>query len=52
MQIPKKLGVSLLGVWLIVFGAIDLIPALSFQGIGTLLALLAIIAGVLILLDR
>jgi len=52
MQLPKKLRVSLLAVWLIVTGAVVLVPALSFQGIGTVLALLAIIAGVLILLDR
>jgi hypothetical protein len=48
----KKIGVLLLGVWLIVAGALQLVPAVAFAGSGNILALLAIAAGVLLLLDR
>ena len=47
-----KWGLLLLGVWLIASGALVLIPALAFQGAGTVLAILGIAAGVLIILDR
>ncbi len=51
MKLTKSLGMLLLGIWLIVTG---LLPVLSvpIQGIGTILALLAVAAGVLILLGR
>jgi hypothetical protein len=42
----------LLGIWLIAHGVVQLVPAMSFAGIGTVLALLAIITGALILMDR
>lgn len=47
----RNLGMLLLGVWLILTG---LIPLLNFAsaGLGTLLAALAVAAGVLILLGR
>jgi hypothetical protein len=41
-----------LAVWLIAAGVLQLVPALAFQGSGVVLALLAIAAGVLLLLDR
>ena len=48
---PGQLGLMLLAAWLIARGVLSLIPiAIPFSGI--LLALLAIAAGVLILLDR
>ena len=47
-----KWGFLLLGVWLIASGLLALIPAVAFQGAGTVLAILAIAAGVLIILDR
>lgn len=47
-----RLGMILLGAWLIVTGLIQLVPSLSIQGIGPVLAILAIAAGVLILLER
>jgi hypothetical protein len=31
---------------------VALVPALSFQGIGTVLAVLAIVAGIAVLIDR
>jgi hypothetical protein len=48
----KKIGISLLGIWLIATGALHLIPNPAFAGSGNLLALVAILAGILILLDR
>jgi hypothetical protein len=51
MKFTKKLGMLLLGAWLILSGLTPLIK-LSFEGLGLLLGILAIIAGVLILIDR
>jgi hypothetical protein len=45
-------GLLLLGIWLIASGALVLVPALAFQGAGTVLAILAVAAGVLVILDR
>ena len=47
----SKIGAVVLGIWLILKGIIPLFH-LSFSGSGTVLAILAIAAGVLILLDR
>jgi len=51
MQFAKNIGMSLLGVWLIVNGLIGLL-GLSFQGLGMLMAILALAAGILILMGR
>jgi hypothetical protein len=51
MPIPKHLGRYLLAAWLVLTGLIRLIE-FSFKGLGTVMALLAIAAGVLIVLDR
>jgi hypothetical protein len=51
MKLPKNLGMLLLGIWLIVTGLIPLLNV-SFSGLGTLMAVLAIAAGVLLLLGR
>lgn len=52
MTLPKNLGMLLLGIWLILSGLIPLLK-LSFSGLWVLMALLAIAAGVLIVLgDR
>ena len=48
----SKWGVLLLGIWLILSGALALVPALAFQGAGTVLAVLAVAAGVVLILDR
>ena len=51
MKLTKNLGMVLLGIWLILTGIIPLVN-LSFSGLGVLMAVLAIAAGVLILLGR
>jgi hypothetical protein len=45
------LGVALLGVWLVLYGLTGVIH-LSFIGLPMLLAILALVAGILILLGR
>jgi hypothetical protein len=47
----SKIGAVLLGIWLILKGIMPLLH-LSFSGSGTVLAVLAIAAGILILLDK
>lgn len=53
MKMPKSLGMILLAVWLILFGILTA-PFLkvSFTYSGDLLALLAIAAGVCLILQR
>jgi hypothetical protein len=51
MKVTKNLGMLLLGIWLILSGVIPLLH-LSFSGLGTLMALVAIAAGALILVGR
>jgi len=51
MKLTKSLGMLLLGIWLILDGLIPLLN-LSFSGLGTLMAILAIAAGAFILLGR
>jgi hypothetical protein len=51
MKLSDNLGMLLLGIWLILTGLLPLIN-LNFPASGTILALLAIAAGVLILLGR
>ena len=48
----KSIGMLLLGIWLILTGLLGLIPTLAFAGSATVLAVLALIAGILILLGR
>ena len=48
----SKWGVKLAGVWFVAYGVTQLVPKLSFDGLPLVLAILAIAAGVLILLDR
>jgi hypothetical protein len=48
----RKWGTTLLAVWLILAGLLPLLHEVSIPYGGTILALLAIAAGVLILLDR
>jgi len=50
MKITKNIGMLLLAIWLILYGLATFIPALS--GLGVILAILAIAAGVFILLGR
>ena len=51
VRVTKNLGMLLLAIWLIISGLIPLLN-LSFEGLGTLLAVLAVAAGVLILIGR
>jgi hypothetical protein len=52
MRFPNKIGLLLLGIWLIATGLFVLIPTLNFAGSDNVLAVLAIIAGILVLIDR
>lgn len=47
----RNVGMLLLGIYLIVQGLVGL-AGLSFAYLGTLLALLALVAGILLLLGR
>ncbi len=51
MKVTKNLGMILLGIWLIIKG---LVPLLNFSisGLSTVTAILAIAAGVLIIVGR
>jgi len=53
MKLPKNLGMLLLAIWLILFGVLTA-PFLkvSFAYSADLLAVLAVVAGVLLLLQR
>ncbi len=50
MKLTKNIGMILLAIFLIAYGLFALIPALS--GLGVILAILAIAAGIFILLGR
>jgi len=53
MKLPKNLGMILLAVWLILFGILTApFLGVGFAHSGDLLAVLAIAAGVLLLLQR
>ena len=47
----RQLGFQLLGVWLVISGLVGVLPFSAFP-IGALLAILAVCAGVLILIGR
>ncbi len=53
MKMPKNLGMTLLAVWLVLFGLLTA-PALSFSFAhsGDVLAILAIVVGVLLFLGK
>jgi hypothetical protein len=51
MRLTRNLGMLLLAIWLILGGVVPLLN-LSFSGLGTLMAILAIAAGVCILIGR
>jgi hypothetical protein len=52
MDFSKNIGMLLLGIWLIVSGLIALVPAIFFTGLGVMMAILAILAGVFILMRK
>jgi hypothetical protein len=51
MNLTNNLGMLLLGAWLIVTGLLQVVN-IQIPAIGTILALLAIVAGALILVGR
>ena len=51
MKFTRKLGMLLLAIWLILQGLLPLLHV-SFEGLPLVMAILAIAAGVLILLER
>ena len=52
MDVTKNVGMLLLGIWLIASGVITLVPAIYFNGLGTIMAILAVAAGIFILLRK
>ena len=51
MRTPRNAGMLLLGIWLILTGILPLLK-ISFPYIGMLLAIIALLAGILILTGR
>jgi hypothetical protein len=51
MRVTKNLGMVLLAIWLILTGLLALVT-ISIPAIGTIMAVLALAAGVLILMGR
>jgi hypothetical protein len=51
IRVTRNLGMLLLAIWLILTGLMPLLN-LSFQGVGTIMAILAIASGVLLLIGR
>jgi hypothetical protein len=51
MKVTRNIGMLLLAVWLVLTGLIPVLN-LSFSGLSTVMAVLAIAAGVLILVGR
>jgi hypothetical protein len=49
MTITRNIGMLLLGIWLIIYG---LAYFLKIEGAGIVLAILAIVAGIFILIGR
>jgi hypothetical protein len=51
MNITKNIGFLLLAIWLILYGLIALL-SLSFAGLPLIMAILALVAGIFILIGR
>lgn len=51
LVLNKNLGMMLLGVWLVLTGLVGLF-ALTFAGLGVILGILALAAGILILIGK
>jgi hypothetical protein len=52
MNFSKNIGMLLLGIWLIVSGVAALVPAVYFDGLRVIIAILAVLAGIFILLRK
>ena len=51
MKVTRNIGMLLMAAWLILTGLIPLL-SISFSGLGTVMAVLAIAAGILIVIGR
>ena len=51
MRVTRSIGMLLLAIWLVLTGLVPLLN-LSFSGLGTLMAILAVAAGALIAIGR
>ena len=51
MKLTRNIGLLLLAIWLVLTGLIPLLK-FSFEGMGTLMAVLAIAAGIFIVIGR
>lgn len=51
MKITRNIGMLLLAVWLIMTGLVPLLN-IGFSGLGTVMAVLAIAAGILLVIGR
>jgi hypothetical protein len=51
MKLAANPGMLVLGIWLILYGAVPLLN-LSFEGLPMLLNVLAVVAGVLLLMNK
>ena len=51
MKLTRNIGMLLLALWLVLSGLIPLL-SLSFSGLGVVMAVLAIAAGILIAIGR
>ncbi len=51
MKFTRNIGMLLLGIWLVVMGLRHLVN-LSFSGLDTIMAIVAIVAGAFIILGR
>ena len=51
MKVTRNIGMLLLAIWLVLSGLIPLL-SLSFSGLGVVMAILAIAAGVMIAVGR
>ena len=51
MRVTKNAGMLLLGAWLIATGLVPLLH-ISFDGLGLIMAIIAIVAGALIIVER
>ena len=51
MKLPKNLGMLLLEIYLVLIGILGLMGGITVS-VGTLIAIIAILAGVLLFLDK
>jgi hypothetical protein len=48
----NAIGTVALAVWLLALGVTSLVPSLTIPSLGTILSILAIVAGIMIIIDR